>query len=158
MQKSISGIYFVFLGAMIGAEFAAGAMLAPVIFYPEAFIGEGVLTHFQSGMLMTQVFLKLNIMLIIWTMLAWCYELYSLKFGTKDVASFLILIIISAGVYLFIFYFTPFIVEAQKQGEQAIGTEQFASIHKASEIDLKALMMLQLMLFFRRFWLMFKKS
>ncbi len=157
MQKSISVGYFLFLGAIIGIEFAAGALIAPVIFYPSAFIGEGVLTHFQSGVLMTQIFLKLNIILFVWVIVAWAYEVYMLVSKRKDILSFLILLFISACVLMFVFYFTPYMVQAQQQGEQAILTNDFKTIHQASEIDMKVLMMLQITLFFRRLWLMFKQ-
>ena len=58
-------IYVVMLGIAIGVEIAAGAFIAPVIFFPQKYLGEGVLTHFQSGILMTQVFLKTNMLLMI---------------------------------------------------------------------------------------------
>ncbi len=156
MQRSVSMVYFLILGTIIGVELAAGALLAPVIFYPSAYIGEGVLSHFQSGVLMTQIFLKLNIILFASVIIAWAYEVYMLKFGTKDIISFFFVIFISICAYMFIFYFTPYMVEAQQHGEQAIKTKEFAAIHQASEIDMKVLMMLQVTLFFRRFWLILK--
>ena len=56
--------YLFLLGICIGSELAIGIFMAPVIFYPSQYIGEGVLSHYQSGQLMTQVFLKYNILLI----------------------------------------------------------------------------------------------
>ncbi|EAH7779714.1 DUF4149 domain-containing protein, partial [Campylobacter coli] len=46
------------LAAMIGIELILGIVVAPVIFYPANLIGEGVLSHFQSGLMMTQIFIK----------------------------------------------------------------------------------------------------
>lgn len=155
MQKSLIGSYFLFLGAIIGIEFAAGALIAPIIFFPAAFIGEGVLTHFQSGILMTQVFLRFNIILLVFIVVAWIFEAYMFKVGKKDVWTFLLVVCISVCAYLFVFYFTPFILEAQKQGAEATRGAEFSKMHKWSEIDMKALMMLQITLLFRRVWVLF---
>ncbi|MCD8478315.1 MAG: DUF4149 domain-containing protein [Sulfurospirillum sp.] len=62
-MKSFTLLYLGFLGIAIGVEIAAGALVAPIIFFPQKYLGEGVLTHFQSGILMTQVFLKMNILI-----------------------------------------------------------------------------------------------
>ncbi|MCD8545194.1 MAG: hypothetical protein LRY52_10250 [Sulfurospirillum cavolei] len=55
-MKSLTSLYLMVLGVALGVEIAAGAFVAPVIFFPQKYLGEGVLTHFQSGILMTQVF------------------------------------------------------------------------------------------------------
>ncbi len=156
MQKSLTASYFLFLGAIIGIEFACGALIAPIIFYPAKFIGQGVLSHFQSGILMTQVFLRFNIILMAFTLCAWVFEAYMFKIGKKDIISMVLVLLMSLCAYLFVFYYTPHILEAQSIGESAIKTPEFASYHKQSEITMKALMMLQILLLFRRFWI-FKK-
>lgn len=156
MQKSLIASYFLFLGAIIGIEFAAGALIAPVIFYPAQFLGDGVLTHFQSGILMTQVFLRFNIILLVFIFIAWGFEAYMYKIGKKDLWTFMLLICVSISAYMFVFYFTPFILEAQKNGAEATVTAEFAKMHKGSEYDMKALMMLQIALLFRRVWILIK--
>lgn len=156
MKKSLVASYFLFLGAVIGIEFAAGALIAPIIFFPAQFIGDGVLTHFQSGILMTQVFLRFNIILLVFVLLAWAFEAYMYKIGEKDLWTFLLLIGISICAYLFVFYFTPFILEAQKQGAEATVSTEFTKMHKGSEFDMKALMMLQIALLFRRVWIILR--
>ncbi|EAL7925103.1 DUF4149 domain-containing protein, partial [Campylobacter coli] len=52
------------LAAMIGIELILGIVVTPVIFYPANLIGEGVLSHFQSGLMMTQIFIKMGYLLI----------------------------------------------------------------------------------------------
>ncbi|PID48102.1 MAG: hypothetical protein CR967_01470 [Proteobacteria bacterium] len=157
MSRSLSASYLLFIGIIIGIEFAAGALIASVIFYPAKFIGQGVLSHFQSGILMTQVFLRFNIILLIFVALAWAYEAYMYKIGKKDLWTFLLLIGVSVCAYLFVFYFTPYILDIQRQSnESLIKTPEFVKMHKGSEIDMKVLMMLQLGLFFRRFWVLYK--
>ena len=63
MNRSLVVVYVALLGIAIGVEIAAGAFIAPVIFFPQKYLGDGVLTHFQSGILMTQVFLKMNLLI-----------------------------------------------------------------------------------------------
>ncbi|HEF3520623.1 TPA: DUF4149 domain-containing protein, partial [Campylobacter jejuni] len=48
------------LGSIIGVELILGIVVAPVIFYPANLIGEGVLSHFQSGLMMTRIFIKMG--------------------------------------------------------------------------------------------------
>lgn len=156
MKKSIISSYLLFLGAIIGIEFAAGALIAPIIFYPAKFLGEGVLTHFQSGILMTQVFLRFNIILLVFIFLAWLFEAYMYKIGKKDLWTIGILVVISFCAYLFVFYYTPFIVNAQQLGAKGTTTPEFFSMHKQSEIDMKILMMLQITLLFKRVWSLIK--
>ncbi len=158
MQKSITASYLLFLGAIIGMEFASGALIAPIIFYPSAYIGEGVLSHFQSGQLMTQVFLRLNIILMVFAISAWIYEAYMIKLGKKDNYTLIFMALISLCIYLFVFYYTPYILEAQKLGAEATKTAEFASYHKNSELVMKALMMLQIALLFRRVWILLDKK
>ena len=50
----------------------------------------------------------------------------------------------------FVFYFTPYILDAQKIGAEATATAEFASMHKASEFVMKAMMLAQVVLFFIR--------
>lgn len=51
------------LASIIGVELILGIVVAPTIF-PQNLIGEGVLSHFQSGLMMTQIFIKMGYLLI----------------------------------------------------------------------------------------------
>lgn len=145
--------YLFLLAICVGAELAIGVFMAPVIFYPSQYIGEGVLSHYQSGQLMTQVFLKYNVMLIFISSLILLFEIVNLKnsesFNYK-ISAFFLSLIIALLAAAFVFYFTPFILEAQKIGAEATATAEFASIHKASEFVMKAMMIAQAILFFIR--------
>ena len=153
MGKSIFSIYMVLLGMMIGIEIAVGALMAPIIFFPEAYIGEEVLTHYQSGILMTQVFLRFNMFLLVATLFGTVYELYLFKTFKRDKWAIMMAIVVLYTALMFVFYYTPFIVEAQASGVEATATEAFNNMHKGSEIDIKVLMMAQLALFMRRMWI-----
>jgi hypothetical protein len=156
-MKSLTTIYLMLLGIALGVEIAAGAFVAPVIFFPQAYLGEGVLTHFQSGILMTQVFFKMNLTIGFIALYSSIYEVQMLIMRKNhDALSSLLSLLSVIATGLFLFYYTPFIVHAQQLGAEQTVTEAFASMHKQSEIDLKLLMGFQFLLFLRRGWLMQK--
>ena len=157
MNKSFLSIYVVFVGMALGVELCAGAFVAPIIFHPNGYLGEGVLTHFQSGILMTQIFLKSNMLLgvvafygIVFEVIAW------LTNKNKDILSLCLSFAGFIFTALFLFYYTPFIVNAQI----ALTTESeaFFKMHKESELVMKSLMIVQLVIMFRRVWLIGQKA
>lgn len=153
-MKKIVVIYLFLLATLIGIEISIGVLLAPVIFFPAKFIGEGVLTHFQSGQLMTQIFLKYNVLLIVVSVLVFLYEIFNLKNRTEiitmRISTFIFAIINLILAYLFVFYFTDYIVNAQLVGTLATMTDKFAMIHEQSEMAMKAMLVVQVILFFMR--------
>lgn len=153
-MRSFMVIYLVMLGIAIGVEIAAGAFIAPVIFFPQKYLGEGVLSHFQSGILMTQVFLKMNLVIGFAALYSIIYEVQVFMMRKNyDFLSFFLSLVIVVGTGLFLFYYTPFIVHAQQLGAMETTTEAFATMHKQSEWVMKALMVAQFGLFIRRSWL-----
>lgn len=155
-QKSLFTTYLLLLGICIGSEIAVGMLVAPVIFFPTSFLGEGVLNHYQSGILMTQVFLKFNVLLMLCMLLITAYEVYMYRIKKHDFVSAVILFIALLGSLAFVLYFTPYIVEAQKMGAEVTATTEFRSVHGWSEIVMKAILISQVSLFFRRIWLVLK--
>ncbi|ASC93860.1 DUF4149 domain-containing protein [Sulfurospirillum diekertiae] len=90
-MKSLMVVYLAMLGIAIGVEIAAGAFIAPVIFFPQKYLGDGVLTHFQSGVLMTQFFLKMNILIGFVALYSIIYEVQVWMMGKNyDFLSFLL--------------------------------------------------------------------
>lgn len=147
-------IYLFLLAALVGIEISLGIFVAPVIFYPHKFIETGVLTHFQSGILMTQIFLKYNYVLLATSLFAFAFDAISLRsndsFGVR-ISGFMLSFINLGLAVLFVFYFTDFIVQAQAAGEAMTkGNAQFDAIHNLSEWVMKVMMVVQVMLFFLR--------
>ncbi|QKF63361.1 DUF4149 domain-containing membrane protein [Campylobacter mucosalis] len=149
---AIKNIYLFFLAGLVGMEIALGVFVAPAIFYPQRFGLEGVLTHFQSGIIMTQIFIKYNYFLLFVSLFAILFELINLR---KDeckhvkISSLALAFINLALALIFIFYFTDFILQAQAKGEVAtIANAEFNAIHKASEYVMKLMMAAQTLLFF----------
>ncbi|TEY01573.1 DUF4149 domain-containing protein [Campylobacter sp. US33a] len=149
----MKAVNLLLLAMMIGIELCVGVMVAPVIFYPQEFLGEGVLTQFQSGILMTQIFIKFGYILLGVSVINTIFALFS-----KELCSFsvriskillaLIILVLSA---VFVFYFTDYIVKAQELGEVATQNAEFAGIHSASEVVIKIMVVAQAFLFFLSF-------
>ena len=155
-EQYIYTIYLLLLGVCIGVEVCIGAFVAPVIFHPSSFLGDGVLTHFQSGVLMTQIFLKFNILLLFVAIFIFFYELYRFFKKRMDFVSYVLMLIILCCTILFVFYYTPFIVEAQSIGTTT--SEKFSDMHKGSEWVLKIAILAQVGLFFRTVLTQIKNS
>lgn len=158
-MKSLVIVYVSLLGISLGVQIAVGAFMAPVIFHPSYYLAEGVLSHFQSGILMTQVFLKTNLLLSVVALYSVLYEMIAwLKKTDKDTLSFFLALLSLLLSAAFVLYYTPFIVNAQAGGELATRTDLFAVMHKQSEWVMKALMLTQCGLLFRRMWLVQKEE
>lgn len=152
-MKALLNIYLFVLALNIGAQLCAGAFVAPVIFRAALYIDPESLSTLESGLLMTQVFLKGNYLMLAAAALALLCEIilypktpgFKLKFSTLMLA-----VIFAALTLLFAFYFTPYIIEASKLGEAGLD-EKFAAVHQASELAMKIMLIAQAMLFFLRF-------
>lgn len=149
-------VYIWLLGAVIGIELAVGVLVAPVIFFPISILGEGVLSHYQSGLLMTHIFLRFNMILLVVSIASVLYELYMYRKKCGDVWAWGMSVVVLAGMGLFVFYYTPYILEAQAQGVEATRSAAFASMHKGSEWAIKVILIAQSIILGRRVWLMQK--
>lgn len=149
--------YIWILGTVIGIELAIGLLLAPVIFFPTEILGEGVLTHYQSGLLMTHIFLRFNIFLVFASSLGFFIEIYLYIKKRGDLWAFALSSLVLMGMGMFVFYYTPFILEAQSQGVEATQTDIFTSMHKGSEWIIKIILIFQSVVLGRRVWLMGKR-
>lgn len=150
-------IYLWILGISIGAIITCGMFVAPIVFNAYSFLPDLGITQYDSGILMTQVFLKLNTLLNITAIIILVYEL--LAFNISKKTSFFPLGISTFNViliFLFSFYFTPKIVEAQKQGAAATATPEFATTHLQSEYTFKILLITLTLGFFIRVFLLAK--
>lgn len=132
--------YIMLLGVVAGMILFAGVFTAPVIFNGNDYLAQDALTHYQSGILMTQIFIKLNYVLVFTALYVFLIEGYDFKLGKRDTLSLAFSFLIITTILLFVYYYTPFIVEAQTLGAEATKTKEFDSIHKGSELDFKILL------------------
>jgi len=149
INKTIKAIYLLIIGIAIGASLYAGAVVAPVTFHSEKWLGSELLSRFQEGLIMTQNFVGLGY-IILFTMIAiFLYEGYKYKSFNRD----LITTIASLGAImsgaLFKFFYMDSIINMQKQGESIVNSKIFENMHKGSEIALVLFMIFLITIFIR---------
>lgn len=149
VYKKFVPSYLFILALLIGIELCLGIFTAPAIFFPERILKYQTLNHFESGLLMTAVFLKFNKILLIVSLLGLLMELLPLYWRAKGqilkLALACIVLFLAAS---FVFYFTRNIVELQKLGESVLGNKDFKFYHNLSEEFFKILIFFQSILFF----------
>ncbi|CAM2919604.1 DUF4149 domain-containing protein [Vibrio rarus] len=137
MFKTVSVAYVTLLTIIMGFALFSGAVVAPVIFNSDAFLGGALLSRFQEGLLMTEVFRRLCYPLVIMCLLSVMFEFaYTFKRKLDLIALICMVLMVCTGL-LFAFYFVPHIIHMQNQGPLVTQTAQFASIHKLSEVCFK---------------------
>ena len=149
LQPYFLALYLLLIGITLGAIIACGAFSAPSIFRAPAIVPNLEMTVFQSGLLMTSIFIKLNFLLNLVALFILCYEILSFRVSNARIAPLLGLFSI-IFIFLFTFYYTPYIVYAQNLGEEAIANLTFDSMHTQSVYVFKALMVSLALLFIVR--------
>ena len=138
-------IYLLLIGLALGAIIAS-AFSAPVNFGAASFVEGLEITLFQSGVLMTQIFIKLNILLNILAVFIIIYEVIIFKTTRQKIAPLLGFISVIL-ILLFTLYYTPYILQAQQMGEESIQTLKFDAMHKQSVLVFKTLLITLFLLF-----------
>jgi len=129
--------YLILLAGTLGAGIYAGAVVAPVTFHTELWLGGEVLSHFQEGLIMTENFVRLSYLVDLTLIIVFLYEGYKYKMFERDsITTLAALITIASGLF-FGHYYMPDILTMQLAGEAMTQSEKFAAVHQASEIDFK---------------------
>ncbi|WP_457593633.1 DUF4149 domain-containing protein [Hydrogenimonas sp.] len=137
MPKYLWIPYLMLLGITLGIGLSAGVFAAPVIFHADDLLGGGVLTHYQEGLIMTQIFMKSNIVVNITCAAILVAEGYHfLRFYRDPITFYSAFVTVWTG-FMFTLYYTPQILEFQAQGESILENELFQKAHIASEWDFK---------------------
>lgn len=131
-------IIFFLISALIGIELFAGIVIAPTIFFPQKYGLNVPLTLFESGLLMTRIFVILGYILFPISLIGLLYALVQ-----KNKILLAAMFVIASLASLFVFYFAPFILESQALGELATQNKQFAQMHTYSQWCLKAIIFFQ---------------
>ncbi|MBX7490214.1 DUF4149 domain-containing protein [Helicobacter turcicus] len=139
-------LYLLLIGVSLGAMLSSGAFSAPAIFRASSIVPELNINVFQSGILMTSIFVKLNILLNALAFFILIYEILALRVNGAKVAPLLGFISVIL-IFLFTMYYTPYILEAQKLGEDGIASVAFDAMHTQSVYTFKALMISLCLLF-----------
>lgn len=137
----INALYLWLIGLGIGAMIVSGVIVAPIIFNAYSFLPDLGITQYDSGILMTQIFIKLNVLLNFTAIIIIIYELLVFKSSFKSSIFLLGLNALSVAlIFIFTLYYTPNILEAQNMGAAYTATPEFENMHTQSEYLFKILL------------------
>lgn len=125
------------MGVTLGAGLFAGVVVAATIFNSEVLLGSELLTRFQEGLLMTQVFERLAYLVNFLVVIAIVYEVVKFKSFENTKWSMIFTFLVAASGLLFTSYYIPQILEMQLLGEAMTQSDAFESVHKGSELNFK---------------------
>lgn len=149
----IDVVYLLMVGMTAGAVLILGAFVAAVVFHSEFFLSVPLLSRYEEGKIMGEIFRRFSYWAYFISVVIALYEISRYKMMQIDRVSILSAMGAISTLLLFAAVYTPKILEYQARGEAAID-ESFEALHKASEIDFKILLVMLLVLFGRRAYLM----
>ena len=129
--------YIFILSMTLGMGIFAGVVVAPVIFGSEKWLLSEILTQYQEGQVMTEVFLRLSFVVNITIVLVAIYEGYKYKKGERSPLGLIATFLVIATGLMFSGYYVPDILQMQLAGEAMTQTTAFDNAHKGSEINFK---------------------
>lgn len=157
-RKVIFDITYLLLIAMTaGAVLVLGAFVAAVVFHSEAYLTVPLLSRYEEGKIMGEIFRRFTYWAYFMSVIIAVYEVARYKVMQIDKIAILSALGSIGTLLLFSAVYTPKILEYQTRGELAID-DSFEALHKASEIDFKILLVMLLILFGRRAYLMAVKK
>ena len=135
--KTLTMIFIITLGTVLGAGLLAGIVVAPTIFHSELLLGSELLSKFQEGLLMTAVFEKLAYAVNFLVVIAILYEVIKYKAFESDRWSLMTTFLLAGTGLMFTSYYIPDILEMQAMGEAKTLSSAFINTHLGSEINFK---------------------
>ncbi len=148
-NKYFTIAYLLILGVVLGATVYAGAVVAPVTFHSEKWLGSELLSRFQEGLIMTQNFVRLGYFILAGVFAVILYEGYQYKRFNRDLVKTLSALGFIMSAMLFKYFYMSSIIEMQAQGEKVVNSHIFENMHKGSEIALMLFMVFAIILFVR---------
>lgn len=145
--------YLLLVGMSAGAVVILGVFVAAVVFHSELYLSVPLLSRFEEGKIMGEIFRRFSYWGYFMAAVITLYEVSRYKVMQIDKIAILSALGSVGTLLLFSAVYTPKILEYQARGEIAMD-ETFETLHKASEIDFKILLMMLLILFGRRAYLM----
>jgi len=146
--------YLVILAATFGAVLVLGAMVAPVIFNPNKILVDISLDHFNSGIIMGEIFHRFSYWIYFVATVVIVYEAVMYKLGQRDAIAFGSAITVVFSSLMFSAVYSPKILSMQAIGVEATQSDTFRNVHLASELDFKILAVGLIVLFIRRLLLL----
>ncbi len=153
-KKAVFDVAYLLLIAMTaGAVLVLGLFVAAVVFHSEAYLTLPLLSRYEEGKIMGEIFRRFTYWSYFMAAVIAFYEVSRYKVMQIDKVAILSALGSISTLLLFSAVYTPKILEYQAKGEAAID-ESFEALHKASEIDFKILLVMLLILFCRRTYLL----
>jgi len=137
IPKFITIVYIITLGITLGAGLYAGAVVAPVTFHSELYLGSEILSRFQEGLIMTENFVRLGYLVTFTVLVVVLYEGYKYKMFDREIITTIPAFLVITSGLLYVYYYIPQILEFQKEGESVTKSKLFENTHFASELDFK---------------------
>jgi uncharacterized membrane protein len=157
-KKAVIDVVYLLLIAMsAGAVLVLGVFVAAVVFHSEFYLTLPILSRYEEGKIMGEIFRRFSYWAYFMTIVIAVYEVSRYKVMQIDKIAILSALGSIGTLLLFSAVYTPKILEYQARGEEAIDAS-FEALHKASEIDFKILLVMLLILFTRRAYLMAVKK
>lgn len=157
-KKAVIDVLYLLLIAMTaGAVLILGAFVAAVVFHSELYLTLPILSRYEEGKIMGEIFHRFTYWAYFMTVIIALYEVSRYKVMQIDKVAILSALGSIGTLLLFSAVYTPKILEYQAKGAAAID-ESFEALHKASEIDFKILLVMLLVLFCRRAYVMAVKK
>jgi hypothetical protein len=155
MQKkvAIDVLYLLLIAMTAGAVLVLGVFVAAVVFHSELFLSVPLLSRYEEGKIMGEIFRRFSYWAYFMAAVIAVYEVSRYKVMQIDKVSILSAMGAISTLLLFSGVYVPKILEYQSRGEAAID-ESFEALHKASEIDFKILLLMLVLLFGRRAYLL----
>lgn len=150
-------IYLLLIAMTAGAVLVLGVFVAAVVFHSEAYLTLPLLSRYEEGKIMGEIFHRFIYWGYFMAVVIALYEVARYKVMQIDKIAILSALGSLSTLLLFSAVYTPKILEYQARGEAAID-EGFEALHKASEIDFKILLVMLIVLFCRRAYLMAVKK
>lgn len=145
--------YLLLIAMSAGAVAVLGIVTAAVVFHSELYLSVPLLSRYEEGKIMGEIFRRFSYWGYFMAAVIAVYEVSRYKVMQIDKISILSAMGTIATFLMFSAVYTPKILEYQSRGEAAID-ESFEALHKASELDFKLLLLLLLVLFARRAYLL----
>ena len=146
--------YLIILAASFGAVIVLGAVVAPVIFNPNKLLVDVTLDHYNSGILMGEIFHRFSYFIYFLAGFVVLYEASMYKMGKRDSIIMASSVTVVFSSLMFSNVYSPKILAMQAMGVEATQSTTFANIHTASELDFKILAVALAVLFVRRLMLL----
>lgn len=143
-------LYLWILGVSAGVIITLGIFVAPVIFRAWSYLPELGISKFDSGILMTHIFVNSGYLLNVVAFFIIAFEILSFRLGISRPLYIVFGGISVISIFLFTLYYTPYIIEVQKLGTEATSSSAFNSMHMQSEWVFKILLFTLSALFFSR--------